>query len=340
MVGPTARDGKPSQESADVRAADATDKAGSAENNTYSTDKVNVSSMDNAAPEFIIREIERELKRFADMPEASARTGRGPALRLEMLKRLDTLNPDAVTARGGEVAAGGRAKFEAAPAAKITGEEIFKADEQLPAFSQIYNKMIAWLSERGWLKKFLNNDSGWDISVSRQSIRSAVYHGAGRGKAQALAALPDIIKNGIYVAPGKILENGNRRHIFAAKINIKEELFVVGFVVEENRNGKKFYNHELTEIENLDSQWRPQGESRSDASRDSSVMNIVQKHLGVKTDMALYQAQGPLARGQVHCGDPVTAEENYSRGLEAMDKVIKEQTDIPVSLSGGRAAEK
>jgi hypothetical protein len=121
----------------------------------------------------------------------------------------------------------------------------------------------------------------------------------GRGKVQAVAALPELIKNGIHLEAGKPDDKGRIRHIFAAKLNMGTEPLVVGFVVQEDRNGKKYYNHELTEIENLGSLARPEERaSNPEASRDS-VMNIVRKHLGVNPDLTLNSSgPGGKLRGQ------------------------------------------
>jgi hypothetical protein len=128
----------------------------------------------------------------------------------------------------------------------------------------------------------------------------------GLGKAQVLAALPDLIGNAVYIAPGKEGAK-HKRHIFAAKVNIGQgetaERFLVAVVVEEGENGKRFYNHELTEIENLDSpslSRSPDGAALPEANRDSSVLNIARKHLGVKPDITLKtdELSAPSRRGQ------------------------------------------
>ena len=172
----------------------------------------------------------------------------------------------------------------------MTGEEIYGNGEKLPALSAVRAKLISWLEERGWLKQFKNTDTGWDnISVSRSSIRSVVYHGSGQGKVQAIAALPGLIEHGVYLEPQDI-GKGMKRHVFAAKLGIANESFVVGFVVHEDLQGRKYYEHELTEMENLGSLASPtqQRGGQTRAGRDS-IMNIVRKHLGVKPDVTLEQ---------------------------------------------------
>jgi hypothetical protein len=179
-----------------------------------------------------------------------------------------------------------QAKFDASPIAEVTGKEIYSLDEPLPNRASIRERLITWLQERGWLKKFSNEDTGWNnIHVSKSSIRDIIAHGSKRGKIQAGAALPDIIKNGIYLET-ETLDNGLKRHVFAAKLNIAEEPLVIGFVVQEDRQGKKYYDHELTEMENLGSTSVSEERKQTRASRDS-VMNIVRKHLGVNPAAAV-----------------------------------------------------
>jgi hypothetical protein len=197
-----------------------------------------------------------------------------------------------------------RAKFEASPTAQVTGQEIFNEEKPFPEkMADKRNAVIAWLESKGWLKKWKNDDTGWDINVSKKGIRDTTAHGFGEGKAQVLAALPDLIKNAVYVAPGKKLENGNKRHIFAAKTAVGNgETFVVALVVEEDKNGKRFYNHELTEIENLDNPSlarQPDGIGSLEANRDSSVLDIVRSHLGVKPDFTLNAGKPDSPRGAI-----------------------------------------
>ena len=58
-------------------------------------------------------------------------------------------------------------------------------------------------------------------------------------------------------------------------------------LIKEDANGKRFYDHELTEIENLDSPRRSLPESQPGATsldRQGDVMNIVRHYLSVKPD--------------------------------------------------------
>jgi hypothetical protein len=119
---------------------------------------------------------------------------------------------------------------------------------------------------------------------------------------QAIAALPEIIKSGIYLESDKPDGDGNIRHIFAAKMSMNGEPLVVGFVVKEHKDGKKYYDHEVTEIENLGSLALAEKQTGTPEPHRDSVMNIVRKHLGVNPDFTLNS--GP--RGSVTFGDGET----------------------------------
>ncbi|MDR0882837.1 MAG: hypothetical protein LBP55_09935 [Candidatus Adiutrix sp.] len=193
-----------------------------------------------------------------------------------------------------------RVKFDGSAVAEVAGDEIYGFDEPIPDRAILRQAMADWLSERGWLKEFSNLDTGWDnIHVSRSSVKSVVSHGSGRGKIQALAALPDLIKNGTYLET-QTDDNGLKRHFFAAKLNINNKPMVVGFIVKEDTQGRKYYEHELTETENLGPTGVSSAETEGGLTRTDrdSVMSIVKKHLGVKPDVTLQQS--PRGSVQIH----------------------------------------
>ena len=214
-----------------------------------------------------------------------------------------------------------RRKFGAAPAAEITGEEIIAQGEPRPAKKILCQNLIDWINGKGWFdRSFDNDDTGWgDIRLSRNSVRDVLAHGAGRGKTRLFAAVPEMIKTGIHLEEQPHGDNGEKRHIFAAKVKIAGEEFAVGFVIHEDRHGHKYYDHELTEMENLGATVvRTQNETGLNRPPRDSVMNIVQKHLGVKPEMTLYQAHPPGAfRGGVQFLDDGTIHIVFGRGRDA-----------------------
>lgn len=107
--------------------------------------------------------------------------------------------------------------------------------------------------------------------------------------------------NAIYVGEGVPKKVGHKRYIFAAKAQVAKKAYVVGLVVDEDHNGKRFYNHELTEIEDLDGpslDRLPEG-GITEANQGLSVLNLIRKKLSVNIDMFLQSA---------HHGAPLVSE--------------------------------
>ena len=91
-------------------------------------------------------------------------------------------------------------------------------------------------------------------------------------------------------------------HFFANKITIDKKEYVVGFVVREDGNGNRFYDHELTKIINPD--WLVPGKQHEAAelrtNRDTArntgiIIEILRDRLGVNdgTAQVLFQKQSP-----------------------------------------------
>ncbi|HJB64734.1 MAG TPA: hypothetical protein H9768_00415 [Candidatus Mailhella merdavium] len=209
-----------------------------------------------------------------------------------------------------------RQKFDNSPTAIMRGNEIFNADHPFPEkMADRRNAVIAWLEKKGWLSKFENKDTGWEIAVSRGSIRDTSSHGMNEGKAQVLAALPELITNAIYVGEGVPKKVGHKRYIFAAKAQVAKKAYVVGLVVDEDHNGKRFYNHELTEIEDLDGpslDRLPEG-GITEANQGLSVLNLIRKKLGVNINMLLQSA---------HHGVPLVSE-GITRSISGQNGGLK-----------------
>jgi len=128
----------------------------------------------------------------------------------------------------------------------------------------------------------------------RSLLASPVVELIGKEKIQSILVIPELIQNGIYLESDKAHNPDQIKmtsHFFAAKVEIDGKAITVGFVIKEDTNGKRFYDHELTEINHLDD---TQTEAISkkkllDAQyRQGDVMDIVRKHLGV--NLSLHQS--------------------------------------------------
>lgn len=143
-----------------------------------------------------------------------------------------------------------------------------------------------------------NVDTGWDVRITPKGVRDSLSHGFDALLARSVPFIPQIVESGIHVdsirKTPQLLS-----HIFAGKIRLDGQDYVVGFVLREDVNGNRFYDHELTEIISPD--WLVPGHpSNEGPSREGSsghrtnrgdVMNILRERLGVNdgTGQVLFQ---------------------------------------------------
>jgi hypothetical protein len=221
-----------------------------------------------------------------------------------------------------------RTKFDAAPRAAVPANVI----KDVPASGKIgeLKKFLKkWAEYHGLFKNYKNSDTGWDIEVNANSIKNVLGHGGHQDKIQAIAAIPQLLANGILLESGKKNEQGLLSHVFAAKLDIGGKRLVAGFVVREDVNGKRYYDHELTEIRNLDdpAEGKPDAigldTERAIRDRQGDVINIVRSHIGVKPSLTLYQ---PASGGMTLAAfsRPEFAKQRGKRvGMDALRNMLK-----------------
>ncbi|WP_300907591.1 hypothetical protein [uncultured Desulfovibrio sp.] len=133
-----------------------------------------------------------------------------------------------------------------------------------------------------------NADQNWAVQVTPNGIKSSLHHGYNDLLARSVPFIPQIVESGIHV--DSIRKTAQlMSHIFANKIRLDGKAYVVGFVLREDINGNRFYDHELTEI--IDPDWlkpgHPSGEgpsgegSSGHRTNRGDVMNILRDRLGV-----------------------------------------------------------
>lgn len=144
-----------------------------------------------------------------------------------------------------------------------------------------------------------NADTGWEVLVTPRSIEKSLSHGFDELLARSVPFIPQIIEGGIHIASIE-KKPGLMSHIFANKIRLDGRDYVVGFVLREDVNGNRFYDHELTEIINPDSlnaDRLPGKGSEVHAARANrgDVMNILRDKLGVNdgSGQVLFQSAPP-----------------------------------------------
>lgn len=148
-----------------------------------------------------------------------------------------------------------------------------------------------------------NADTGWEVLVTPRSIEKSLSHGFDELLARSVPFIPQIIEGGIHIASIE-KKPGLMSHIFANKIRLDGRDYVVGFVLREDVNGNRFYDHELTEIINPDSlnaDRLPGKGSEVHAARANrgEVMNILREKLGVNdgSGQVLFQSPAVVVRG-------------------------------------------
>ena len=130
-----------------------------------------------------------------------------------------------------------------------------------------------------------NADTGWEVLVTPRSIEKSLSHGFDELLARSVPFIPQIIEGGIHVASIE-KKPGLMSHIFANKLKLDGQTYVVGFVLREDRTGNRFYDHELTEIINPDSLILSRDTSEEALGHEAranrgDVMNILREKLGV-----------------------------------------------------------
>ncbi len=145
----------------------------------------------------------------------------------------------------------------------------------------------------------VNADTGWQVQVTPKGIEDSLSHGLDEPLARSVPFIPQIAESGIHVdsirkTPQLI------SHLFANKIRLDGKDYVVGFVLREDVNGNRFYDHELTEI--IDPDWLAPGHPSSEGpsgegssghrTNRGDVMNILRDRLGVNdgSGQVLFQA--------------------------------------------------
>jgi hypothetical protein len=184
-----------------------------------------------------------------------------------------------------------RARFDVLSPVVVSSDEVRNIQHRDGGY---IGRLVQWLQSKGVIGKYKNDETGWDnIAVNRASVKGVVFHGAKDGKIALLEVTPDLIRNGIYLETNPENKEGLISHIFTSKAVIDGVLYAIGYVVREDKNGRRYYDHELTHIKEIDhldinagrnSIGTPQqtGPSANPAGKES-VINILKKHLAVNT---------------------------------------------------------
>ncbi|MBI9090708.1 MAG: hypothetical protein JEZ12_15940 [Desulfobacterium sp.] len=118
-------------------------------------------------------------------------------------------------------------------------------------FDQARKEAKAW-ALKNLREKYRNEDTGWDIEITRKGILKAASGRFDPNHLKAIQSLPQLIKKSVKVVsrPDRSEDvNIKQIHRFFVPLKIEEELYVAKLTIKETVQGQKFYDHALIEIE-------------------------------------------------------------------------------------------
>jgi len=148
-------------------------------------------------------------------------------------------------AEGTDPDAESRAFLDGAPVAQMTGKEF--APDGVP----ISDKVTQHYATTGNAQVEVPGIGL--VSLDRQAVKSSLYHGIGRDKATAFAAVPVVLKNGKIIhaeAMEGARDVGMVYHV-AAPVRIGDREMVEVVLVKADSNAKRMYVHEVVLKEKL-----------------------------------------------------------------------------------------
>jgi hypothetical protein len=127
--------------------------------------------------------------------------------------------------------------FNSEPVKQLSGKEFAKSEIDLITQVTEFFKSIGGKVEREGLGV---------VGLTRQGIRSSIAHGINRSKTAAFMAVPDVIKN------GKIIDHqtnwksrGYDTYVIAAPITICNVEYIAEVIINQDKDGQRFYLHEV-----------------------------------------------------------------------------------------------
>lgn len=149
--------------------------------------------------------------------------------------RAEGIDPDAES----------RAFLDGAPVAQMTGKEF--APDGVP----ITEKVTQHYATTGNAQVEVPGIGL--VSLDRQAVKSSLFHGIGRDKATAFAAVPDVLKNGkiIHAEAMEGARDAGMVYHVAAPVRIGDRDMVEVVLVKADSNAKRMYVHEVVLREKL-----------------------------------------------------------------------------------------
>lgn len=132
----------------------------------------------------------------------------------------------------------------------LQGEPVYTVKErQAPQGFKALREWAAALFEKAG-GKAVNPEAG-EILLNERSVRDSIAHGMNPFKAEAFAAIPDVISQGVVIHEGVNHENGTRYVYISAPVEIEGKDDVVTLLARNTGNGSQMYLHSVATKESI-----------------------------------------------------------------------------------------
>lgn len=132
----------------------------------------------------------------------------------------------------------------------LQGEPVYTVKErQAPQGFKALREWAAALFEKAG-GKAVNPEAG-EILLNERSVRDSIAHGMNPFKAEAFAAIPDVISQGVVIHEGVNPENGTRYVYISAPVEIEGKDDVVTLLARNTGNGSQMYLHSVATKESI-----------------------------------------------------------------------------------------
>lgn len=132
----------------------------------------------------------------------------------------------------------------------LQGKPVYTVKErQAPQGFKALREWAAALFEKAG-GKAVNPEAG-EILLNERSVRDSIAHGMNPFKAEAFAAIPDVISQGVVIHEGVNPENGTRYVYISAPVEIEGKDDVVTLLARNTGNGSQMYLHSVATKESI-----------------------------------------------------------------------------------------
>lgn len=132
----------------------------------------------------------------------------------------------------------------------LQGEPVYTVKERTaPRENKALREWAAALFEKAG-GKAVNPEAG-EILLNERSVRDSIAHGMNPFKAEAFAAIPDVISQGVVIHEGVNPENGTRYVYISAPVEIEGKDDVVTLLARNTGNGSQMYLHSVATKESI-----------------------------------------------------------------------------------------